>query len=61
MEQLQRRPATARHQVDRRTSGLDLPLFEAGKKSGIVSSILSLSSQCLQSVGNFQAAPRVLG
>ena len=38
-EQQQRRPATARHQVDRRAGGLDLPLFEAGEKSGIVASI----------------------
>jgi hypothetical protein len=34
MEQQQRRPATARHQVDRRAGGLDLPLFETGKEVG---------------------------
>jgi hypothetical protein len=34
VEQQQRRPATACHQVDRRAGGLDLPLFEAGKEVG---------------------------
>jgi hypothetical protein len=34
MEQQQRRPATARHQVDRRAGGLDLPPFEAGEEVG---------------------------
>jgi hypothetical protein len=60
VEQQQRRPAAADHQVDRRAAGLDLPLFEAGKEVGHRRlHFFRYSTQCLCSGQCFYAVDTV--